>query len=85
MTDRQRRVGFDWPERGRADRRMPVRMVLRLQQTIGNREVVALLTRPPAAPPTNEARSLPGAATVGRWLSAGRRLFRFPRSPDQAR
>jgi hypothetical protein len=75
MSGGERRVGFEWPEPGRSPRRMPVRMVLRLQQTIGNREVVALLTRAPAA--TDDRPTLPVAGPMARLLAAGSRLLRL--------
>jgi hypothetical protein len=43
----------------RGDHALRVRSILRLQQTIGNREVVRLMASPPDAPLVCQAESLP--------------------------
>ena len=77
MAMTTRRVGGGWLERRGEGRVLPVRSVLRLQQTIGNRAVWRLLEPPrpePAAPAPATWRMR--AVSVGRLGAAAcRRRF----------
>lgn len=62
-----------WPA-GRGDHKMRMRSILRLQQTVGNREVVRLMTQPPLGLPAVAtssfelvARSRPAADESPAW------------------
>ncbi len=69
----------DWPRQG--SRVLPARFVLRLQQTVGNREVVRLLAAQSAQPavddqsPGSPARQ-PRPGWVTRFTTIWRRLWR---------
>ena len=59
-----RRVDPGWLDASRSGRRLPVRSVLRLQRTIGNREVQRVLV--PAPPIATERRGVI-ARMMARW------------------
>jgi hypothetical protein len=75
MTATTRRVGGGWLERRAEGRLLPVRAVLRLHQTIGNREVGRLL-QPLALPapedPGSSSRWRPVAWIVSAWRRRAR-------------
>ena len=52
------------PPRGRGGQEMRVRTLLRLQQTIGNREVARLLATPPTPAPSTAVAALPRTDVV---------------------
>jgi hypothetical protein len=67
MATTNRRVGGGWLDRRGEGRGLPVRSVLRLQQTIGNRAVWRLLE-----PPAPEPAALAPATWRMRALGIGR-------------
>jgi hypothetical protein len=74
-SDRGKRVGPTWIKDNRPGQRLPVRFVLRLQQTIGNRAVADLLQPPvstalvvsSAAPAVPEPRDGLTGKLVAAW------------------
>lgn len=75
MSSTIRRVGGGWLERRSEGRVLPVRSVLRLQQTIGNRAVWRLLAPPPEAPAPASTTWRMRALGVGRLGAAWCRRF----------
>ena len=79
-SDRGKRVGPRWMDGNRPGQRLPVRFVLRLQQTIGNRAVSDLL-QPPVSIARLVASSVapavprPRDGLTGKLAAAWHRMF----------
>lgn len=80
-----KRVGSAWLEAGRSGRHLPVRSVLRLQQTIGNREVLRLLMPPPESTPSAARAddSLKRSGPVKKLAAVWRRLVHGTVEPER--